>query len=419
MMLSRLKLKLKRYAKQALYVCGILYERALHIISPRDAKDVILGVAGYHVFFGYYDVTPFSKDGKTVLACRTDLELISPGSNREIEFGYYDLANGGGGIFHCFAKSVAWCWQQGARLQWMPGHDERLVFFNSRSDSGQYEGVIFDIARKQTVTTLIRPLYDISKDGRWGLSLDFSRLQRLRPGYGYDASADVTSNNPVPPGACLELVDIKENQIVFSLAYEELLAFEPVADMQGAEHYINHLSFSPSGNRFIFFHMWVSNAKRSSRLLLVERSSGSVTLLNNSGKCSHYAWNSDQALLVYCAPTRGEPIGYNLYDLDHPTQSPTRVGQGVLMEDGHPSFLPEGRRFLTDTYPNRFGRQTLMLFDMPSSQLIWTRSLFRSRKYNGEVRCDLHPRLDYTAKQVCVDDEYKGERVMRIIKIDV
>lgn len=411
--------KLKSIAKQALYLVGFAYERAVTLFGSRGQEDVVLGADGHHVFFGYYDVTPFSKDGKIVLACRTDLRLASPDPVRKIELGYYDLAETGEKKFNYFAESVAWCWQQGARLQWMPGSNDEVVLFNNRTRSGQYEGVLFHVARREVVNTIARPLYDISQDGKWGLSLDFSRLQRLRPGYGYDASADLTADDLVPSGACLELINIEQNRIDFTFSYAELLGFEPVPDMHGAEHYINHLSFSPSGHRFIFFHMWVSNGKRASRLLLVDRQSGGVTLLNNSGKCSHYAWNGDSELLVYCAPKKGESIGYHLYDLDKLAKSPEKVGPGVLVEDGHPSFLPGGERFLTDTYPNRFGRQTLMLFDRASNQLVWSRSLFRSSQYRGEVRCDLHPRLDVAATKVCVDDEFNGSRVMRIIKLDV
>ena len=33
--------------------------------------------------------------------------------------------------------------------------------------------------------TLPKPIYTVSPDGAWGLSLNFSRLEWLRPGYGY------------------------------------------------------------------------------------------------------------------------------------------------------------------------------------------------------------------------------------------
>ena len=33
------------------------------------------------------------------------------------------------------------------------------------------------------------------------------------------------------------------------------------------EHYINHIAFNPSGNRFLFFHVWNNNGKRRTRAI--------------------------------------------------------------------------------------------------------------------------------------------------------
>ena len=39
-----------------------------------------------------------------------------------------------------------------------------------------------------------KPVYSVSSDGRWALTLDFSRLHRLREGYGYSNTTSATFN---------------------------------------------------------------------------------------------------------------------------------------------------------------------------------------------------------------------------------
>lgn len=382
-----------------------------HIAERR--KEVILSSPGNHVFFGYYDVSPFAADGKRVLAGRVDLALKTPAPHRVMEVGYYQLDKPD--EFRGIGQTTAWCWQQGCRLQWYPATGvTRQVFYNQASGS-DYVGVVQDVETGQIVMTTPLPLYEISKDGKWGLSLDFARLQRLRPGYGYSVFEDGTAAQPVPQQGGIVLYNFASNQQSLVVSYSALFEFSPVESMQGAEHYINHLSFNPSGAAFIFLHLWVRDGKRYSRLLWVDRGSAKLVILNNSGRVSHYTWRDDQTLLIYCALTADGPLFYHEYLLRGDQFEVKAVGKNVLKVDGHPSYFNAQHRFLTDTYPDRWARQTLMIYDGAVNAVVWSRSFFRSKHITGEFRADLHPRLDSTQKYACIDDEIRGERVMRIV----
>lgn len=414
MLVNMLVRVIKALVRELAYVLSFGFERLCAGFIAACRGEVILRSPGYHVFFGYYDVSPFCADGRRVLATRVSKDLSSPAPNRVMEVGYFYIDRPD--KFISLGSTTAWCWQQGCRLQWYPANKpSRHIFYNTFLE-GRYLGLIQNIDTGVVEKTTTVPLYDISKDGVWGLSLDFSRLQRLRPGYGYNAIVDVTNGDLVPAVGGVTLYEIASGTAGVVVSYKDLVEFSPVESMIDAEHYLNHLSFSPSGDAFVFFHFWVREGKRFSRLLWVDRKSLEIVLLNNSGRVSHYAWRNERCLLIYCAPSANMPMHYYEYDLEG-LRAPVAIGKDVLVVDGHPTFFNCSEMLITDTYPNRWRRQILMVYDFSRRRVTWCRSYFRSRKFSGELRADLHPRLDHTQDFACVDDEVKGRRVMRVINL--
>lgn len=415
MLVNMLVRVIKGLVRELAYIVSFSFERLCAGLIAACRGEVILRSRGDHVFFGYYDVSPFCADGRRVLATRVSKDLSSPAPNRVMEVGYFDISRPN--RFTTVGLTTAWCWQQGCRLQWYPGYQgESFIFYNAL-EGGKYVGIVCDINSGEVKVRIPLPLYDISKDGRWGLSLDFSRLQRLRPGYGYSTIMDCTSDERIPREGGVSLYSFESQESRILISYERLLTFSPVESMKNAEHYINHLSFNPSGAAFIFLHLWQLGGKRYSRLLWVDREQGTMQLLNNSGRVSHYAWRGDSDLLVYCATAADSPLSYHQYRVGGSGFEVAQVAANVLKVDGHPTYVNGWHGFITDTYPDRWARQTLMLYSATRDAVVWSRSYFRSRKFTGECRADLHPRLDCSKKVVCVDDEMHGDRVMRIVKI--
>jgi hypothetical protein len=148
------------------------------------------------VFFGYYDITPFDHSGRKLLAMHAVPKRKTPSAEDEISIGYYELEEKKP-FFTPIGVSTTWCWQQGCRLQWLPGSDTDHVVFN-RVVKGKYGAVVTNIHTRQTAKRYTRPLYAVSPDGKWGLSVNFSRLQRLRPGYGYNTFEDDSKTDFIP-----------------------------------------------------------------------------------------------------------------------------------------------------------------------------------------------------------------------------
>lgn len=406
--------KIKKYLEK-----GIL--RALGYLNLKikfRESDCIykkFSIPNRHVFFGYYDVSPFSFDDKLLLATHASTPLIyeMPGGNDIMEIGYYNL-NDNNSDFHKIAETTSWCWQQGCRLQWYSSNNCNQIVYNRIVD-GDYGCEILDIKEGKVIRQFKTPVYSVSSDGKWGLSLDFSRLQRLRPGYGYVNIPDETVCLPFPDKTGIWRLDMEtgDKRLLFSV--KDIANINPLESMKNTQHYFNHICFNPGGSRFMFFHLWDRNGKRASRLLTSDIEGGNIHILEDKRMVSHYTWKSNEELLVTGThPQQG--FQYRLYnDISGESQA---VGEGILNGDGHPSYTSDGNFIVTDTYPDKFGNRNLLLFDTHKSRLIKMASFYSPMKFKGETRCDLHPRLSPSGKYISVDIINKKKRALAVIDIE-
>lgn len=364
------------------------------------------------VFFGYYDITPFSPDSRLLLAIHAPIKNITPEPETEVIVGYYDL-NDEKGSFYEIGRSTTWCWQQGCRLQWYPDGSNRKVLYNRLVD-GRYGCVIQDIGSKKIIKSYKRPVYAISDDGRWGLTLNFSRLQRLRPGYGYVNFPDETREQEKPQKDGIWRIDMDSGKEEFLFSVADVAGLEILDSMKGAEHYFNHLLFNPAGTRFMFIHLWTKDKKKFGRHITCDIDGKNKFVLNNRGHASHYIWKSNDELLVF-STHQGSGTNYYLYK--DKTSSKSVIGQGILKEDGHPSFSPDGTTLLLDTYPDKFREQRLFVYGLDTGEITGLGSFYSPLKFRGESRCDLHPRWSPCGKYVSIDSAHEGKRAMYLINL--
>ncbi len=362
------------------------------------------------VFFGYYDITPISHDDNLLLAMHAPLKNISPSVDTEIMIGFYNLMYDNPSFFEV-GRTTTWCWQQGCRLQWYPVMSNQTVIYN-RLVEGRYGCVIQDIHTGEIIREYKRPFYSVSRDGRWGISLNFSRLQRLRPGYGYVNFPDETEGHSIPENDGIWRIDMATGREDFLFSISEITRFEPLESMSGAEHYFNHILFNPNGTRFMFIHLWVKEGKRFSRMITCDISGEERYILNNEGHASHYTWKSNDELLVFSTHA---DTGTNFHLYTDRSSKRATFGKGVLTQDGHPSFSPDGSLLLLDSYPDRVREQHLFIYrdDLRKSEYIG--SYYCHPKFKGEIRCDLHPRWSLSGKYICFDSVHEGKRKMYLI----
>ena len=370
------------------------------------------GEANAHTFFGYYDVTPFSSDGKRLLAMVTASIDHEKSARQGIQIGYYNLNDPK--RFISVGQTQTWCWQMGCRLQWHPADPDRLILYNTMVD-GSYGSVVQDVITKKIESRFAGPVYAVDNSGQRALSLNFSRLQRLRPGYGYRNLPDSTEGNQAPETDGIHRIDLEKNDSELIIDLRRLSNLEPSSSMKNADHYVNHLSFNPSGDRFMFFHLWEVNGQRYNRLMTSNWTGDDLCILEREGTASHYTWKNANELLA-TVHYKNAGTRYNLYSDRIGLKGV--VGKGLLTKDGHPSYSPHGDELLTDTYPDKYREQNLLLLT-GDNKLQKLASLYSPPRFRGETRCDLHPRWDREGKFVCVDETTKGRRKLGVLRIEL
>jgi len=366
-----------------------------------------------HVFFGYYDITPFSADESLLLAMNVAYEDNFSISEGQAKVGFYNLTDEKSSFYE-IGSTQTWCWQQGCRLQWYPQENSEIVLYNTIVD-GNYGCLVQDIFTKEIIRKYKLPIYTVSRDGRWGLSLNFSRLQRLRPGYGYNTIPDKTQDELIPKNDGIIRLDMKTGEKILLFSIMDIVNIKTTNTMQGAEHYFNHLLFNPEGSRFLLVHLWVNEGKRYSRLITADHNGKNIYVMNNEGHSSHYCWRTNTQILVYCTFSGTETHYYLCEDM---SDSRKIVGKGILTEDGHPSFFPSSNIIITDTYPDKYRDQSLITYNLDNYEIKTLNKFYIPIKFYGETRCDLHPRLSPNGNYICVDNIHNNLRCMTVFDTD-
>ena len=371
--------------------------------SP-EARPVT-GGPRFH-FFGYYDKTPWDTSGTRLLCLESTFMDRRPVPDDVAAVGYADLADGC--RFVPVGETRAWNWQQGCMLQWVPGSDDEIVF-NDR-DGGRFVARVLNV-RTRASRTLPLPVYGLSPNGRDAVSLNFSRLFDLRPGYGYAGVPDAGADDPCPADDGVWHLDLATGayRLLFSLRDARALAGPGGAVEDGPKdrHRFNHAQWAPDGSRFAVLHRWGPPGGRwRTRLLTFGPGGEDPFVLSDHEMVSHYDWRDGSHLLAWA---RRQEVGdrYFLF-ADRSDAMPVVIGEGALTVDGHCSYSPDRRWILTDTYPDREGFRTLLLFDPRSGRRVDIGRFHGPTPPDGEIRCDLHPRWNRDGTAVCIDSIHDG-----------
>jgi hypothetical protein len=370
-------------------------------------------VAGCETFAGYYDVSPISPDGCALLAHATSLRRRSPGVGDNARIGWFDLASG---AYHDAGETRLWNWQMGARLRWWQGEPDKALAYNGLLDARP--ALCLARAGGEPVQLFPRPLFDVSRDQRTGVALNFGRLARCRPGYGYPAMADPFADDPCPSSDGIVIADLASgtSRLAFSLADFAELIDEPVA---GAFHYLNAASLSPAGSRFSVLHKYLPDAQNVHKWVVcavVGSSDGSnLARVPLRGNPSHYWW-IDEDRIVYTGNSGVSSI-YQIYDCRD--RSVTPFSRAAPEIDGHPS-CQSGRAnplWVTDQYPDLYAEQALFLFRADDARPVELARFAADPRYQDEWRCDLHPRWSDDGGCVVIDSTHEGHRAIYAVTV--
>lgn len=391
---------LKRYAKA-------IYSRLAYIRHKKSYRSLArFSIRSLEVnketFFGYYDKSPCNSNG-LVLVHEAQFETSNlPAAKIPVVVSLYsnDLKNR---VWH--EKTLAYNWQQGARLHWL--NDEYFVYNDFDLNAGRYVAKMVCVNSLKIVGEFDRPVQD-SYGKEYFLSLNYRRLMALRADYGYRS---------LPGLDYQELKDLSSDgiwRVDYNTGNSRLLVTLEAAcrlhsrqEFGEALHKFNHVMISPNGKRFIFIHRFFIGSRRFDRLLMADAHTGELSLLSDYGMVSHCFWADDETVFGYMRGPRGQD-GYWLIDLKNINFKAVEHGALARFGDGHPHVV--GDWFVTDTYPDKSRMQHLILCNWKTGEVKELGEFFHGFKYSGETRCDLHPRFSPDGKYIFFDSVFTGKR---------
>ncbi len=377
---------------------------------------------GGHYFFAYYDKLQFSPDDRFALAQRAMFDDRPPRPDDVLEVGMIDLLDDNRWI--PLGTTTAWCWQQGCMLQWLPGHDD-LILFNTRED-GYYGSVIVDLTGA-VQKRLPRAVYTVRPDGLEAISSDFARTGHTRPGYGYVGIPDPNMERPAPGDSGLWRMNLEtgENEMIFSIA--DLASNDPVPAMRTELNWFNHILYNTDGSRIVFLHRW--QTPRQTRMYTCRPDGSDLYRVSDAGdpcgwQASHFWWRDAKTIMVWGGSLSDQVTsGYRL--VTDRTGEELIINPDLLNQDGHMSYPPgESGWFVSDTYPDRKTNMRLLFFCNESGgpQIVVARH--DAGRFNAtepslvECRCDFHPRWNRAGTRITIDSVHEGYRGVYLLDVE-
>jgi len=392
-----------------------LYQGCFDLLPGKSnwSKNPVTDREGF--FFGFHDHTPFSSDNSKLLAHQFEIPLRMPKSDDYVSVGIFTGENWEN--FTELTRSKAWNWHQGAKLQWR-GETNQFIYNDHKK--GKTISTLCDTNTLE-LYDLPSPICSVNGSGNYAVGYSFSRVEKYMPGYGYVHQTNEKGlDEKKPDSSTLYVLNLQEQTKVDLISVADLAGIQTVPSMEGASHFISHALFSPDNDRFVFLHRWIKGdiRNRYSRMITMDVHGNSLHIFPTDDMVSHMCWKNSDEILAYCRADGRD--GYFLFK-DQADQF-RQVGKDIFKSDGHPTYLPGENKILTDTYPDRSRRSSLLLYDEDLKKLDLLGQFIHPKKFSSSDpyknwRCDLHPRVDRNGNFACFDSVHKGVRSLCTMKI--
>ncbi len=403
----------KKYIKRAYqlgcYVMSkkIKSEGKIIKVSPDDPK--------HEYFFGYYDKSPWDASMRYMICMKAKDTWSEPDPLGTADILLIDTKSGYN--VRRVATTHTWNVQQGCMAQWLGPDFKTRILYNDMRD-GKYCSVILNIETMEE-RVLPMPCYTVSADGKIALTLDFSRLHSLRPGYGYAELPERTKDMALPDATAIWKMDIETGNVIDLLKYTDLSKFQPRHEMQesGSVHKVNHLMLSPNGKRFMVLYRWFCGQRKYTRLITCNVDGTDMYLLSDDDMVSHCFWKNNDEIIAFENKKDG---GTGYYLMKDKTEKYVHLWKHIS-NDGHPSYSPANNcEVVFDTYPDKRRTQKIMIVrdtDVEGKNIKIVARVFSPFKYDNDTRCDLHPRWRQDGKAICFDSTFEGCRGLYVVNM--
>lgn len=399
-----------------------IYQHLMYAVSPKiKSEGNIVRISpddsDHEYFFGYYDKSPWDITDRYMLCLKANdtWSDVSPKEKADILLIDTDKKDSDPERIKKLAETNAWNVQQSCMMQWMgPDYSSRILYNDFRN--GAYCSVILTLSTMEE-RIIPAPVYSVSSDGKFALTLDFSRLYELRPGYGYNNLPEETKGIALPDTTAIWKVDLETGDVVELLKYTDFASFQPREEMNevGSVHKVNHIMISPDNKRFMVLYRWFIGERKYTRLITCDVDGTNMFVLSDDDMVSHCFWKDSKYIIAFENKSKG---GTGYYLMKDKTDKFYRCWP-EMTGDGHPSFSPDRKLIVTDTYPNRsrIACVKLMDGDVRKREVNTIAKVFAPFKYDNDTRCDLHPRWNREGNKICFDSIFEGHRGLYTINV--
>jgi hypothetical protein len=373
----------------------------------------------------YYDIPVFHPDGRRIAAHRMGFQGRWMTPEDAVAVGVVDAEGEGPENFAPVGESRAWSWQQGPMAQWRPGTGE--LVWNDR-EGGAFVARLHD-PRTGTTRTLPHPVYALSPDGRFALSLNMARLDAVRPGYGYvgGEGAGLSRRLPREDGVRRMDLDGGGSELILPLARAEAFLASRLslidrlrrrlgAWREGRIHWFNHVKISPDGRRFTVKLRWKPRGSGWRGWMSASLTCGTdgrdLRLLARAA--SHVMWLDEERLYFWHQAGRRLRLAAD------------RAPQGEVLEDVAPELIdsnvhirafPGSREVFVLDLPYREDPELLALDRRDGTHARIARFTGHDPAH-GPFRCDLHPVPSPDGRRVAVTSLEGGGRQIHLLERD-
>lgn len=357
--------------------------------SPR-LKDTKVDREFLDCFGGFHDVQIFNHtEDKILLHCSdADGRPYLPDGSYSINIAVGDIKTG---EIQLVAKTSLFNWQMGARLQWLPGAENTIVFNTLWND--RHSSVFIRVDDGQC-KNLKYPIYTISHSGEMFVTCDFNRIEKHMKGYGY------WQINRAPPFELDFAIIDKDANIIKN--------YNSTVDKTST--FVTHFQFSPDDKMLGYFVRFPSITQEYyTKLEILNLKTHHTSCLENFEYITHFCWLGAGEILLF--GKNKLRTAYFKFDV--------KSGELELFQnlgdlpDGHPTF--QNNLLVTDTYPNRDRVCSLYAQNQHNAALLVQRR--HALRYSDYSRVDFHPKLSRSAKWVSIDTIKNNNHTVQIFSV--
>lgn len=377
----------------------------------------------FHYFFGYYDRNPWNDEMTMHLALKVSQCERLPERGETAEIGLFDRL----GNWQSQVTTRAWCHQQGSMELFLPQGNGEFIFNDYDSANDRIITRVFKPGSGLCSRHYDSPVYAISPDGNWAVSLNFARIPRR--GYSYADAVLSTDFHPKDLDADgLTLVNLKTGEAKLIVSYRTMLERHPYPyTCENKYIWLNHAIFNCDSTRILWLFRQTLDPLRPSGW---QTFMYTCDLTGEDAECtlsdaywrtnliSHQIWGREPRQILVDAAW--DETGHHAVVFDESV----RPFRAQKLADSHGSFAhmvfsKDGKYILADSYPDTEKIQTLALIEADSGKMdILGR--FRhipDSPWIGDTRCDLHPRWSNDGKTVTVDSYHDGKRAIWLLNL--